>query len=557
MDMIKTAELRHNAMLERIAKNLSVRLSDLGIHFSVRDDEGMAVGRSEPPCEFCRIICDADRSCSAITAETAATVRETKAPEFAVSRVGCSIVAMPVKRRRRVIGSIVACMPVAAMLDEEHLARICDKMQLDREHMTNLAREACDRAGISPNQLPGLLEQMLEAEVACHTSSDELETLSNNLAATYEELSLVYRISGSMQLTQRPEGYLQNVCEELVEVMGVSTAVAIVYPHAGGHDTQDQDMVVAAGGCGLDDRQLALLASKYMVPRFGEENRGVVDNHFQHEEDQWPDGQVRRLVSVPLIADGPPCGIMIGIDKLDREFDSIDLKLLSSIGNQSAVFLANSRLYGDLEDLLMGVLHALSATIDAKDPYTCGHSRRVALISRRLAEKVGFDAKRVRRIYLAGLLHDIGKIGVPEAVLCKAGKLTDDEYTQMKSHPLLGAKILGGIRQLDDVIPGILCHHERLDGKGYPNGFSSDELSMDSLIVGLADSFDAMTSDRIYRKALPVDVVRKEIEDNAGLQFDRSLVAEFLSWDIEALLDELNMPAETVVLCDDSRSATR
>ncbi|MDP6544732.1 MAG: HD domain-containing protein [Phycisphaerae bacterium] len=549
MDMIETAQLRHNAMLERIAQNLSVRLSDLGVYFSVRDDEGMAVGRSESPCEFCRMICDADASCSAATAEAAATVSKTKAPELATSKCGCAIVALPVKRRRRVIGSVVACMPVASMLDEEYLARICDKMQLDREYMSKLGQEACDRAGLSPKQLAGLLEQMLGAETACHTSTDELATLSNNLATTYEELSLVYRISGSMQLTQRPKAYLQNVCEELVEVMGVSTAVAIVYPNA--KSAEAQEMIVVAGGCGLDDKQLALLASKYMVPRFGDDNRGVVDNHFQHEEDQWPDGQIRRLVSVPLVADGPPCGILISIDKLDREFDSVDLKLLSSIGNQSAVFLANSRLYGDLQDLLMGVLHALSATIDAKDPYTCGHSRRVALISRRLAEKVGFDAERVHRIYLAGLLHDIGKIGVPEAVLCKAGKLTDDEYTEMKSHPLLGAKILGGIRQLDDIIPGILSHHERLDGKGYPNGLHAEELSMDSLIVGLADSFDAMTSDRIYRKDLPIDVVRKEIEDNAGLQFDGSLVVEFLSWDLDALLDELHMPAETVVLCDD------
>ena len=555
MDMIKTAELRHNAMLERIAQNLSVRLSDLGIHLSVRDDEGTAVGRSEPPCEFCRIVCGTDKSCSDVTAALAAIVLEKKVPEFATSEVGCSVVALPVKRRRRVIGSVAACMPVAEMLDEEHLARICDKMQLDREFMADLGREARDLAGISHQQLAGLLEQMLGAEVACHTSSEELTTLSNNLATTYEELSLVYRISGSMQLTQRPESYLQNVCEELVEVMGVSTAVAIVYPHAGSSGAKD--MVVVAGDCGLDDKQLALLASKYMVPRFGGENRGVVDNHFQHQEGQWPDGQVGRVVSVPLVVDGPSCGILIGIDKLNREFDSIDLKLLGSIGNQSAVFLANSRLYGDLQDLLMGVLHALSATIDAKDPYTCGHSRRVALISRRLAEKIGFDAKRVHQVYLAGLLHDIGKIGVPEAVLCKAGGLTDDEYTQMKSHPLLGAKILGGIRQLDDVIPGILCHHERLDGKGYPNGFSSAELSMDARIVGLADSFDAMTSDRTYRKALPVDVVRKEIEDNAGLQFDRSLVTEFLSWDIEALLTELHMPAETVVLCDDHGSTTK
>ncbi|MBC8373126.1 MAG: PocR ligand-binding domain-containing protein, partial [Planctomycetes bacterium] len=205
---MKTTQLRHNAMLERIARNLSVRLSDLGIHLSVRDDEGTAVGRSEPPCEFCRIVCGTDKSCSDVTAALAAIVLEKKVPEFATSEVGCSVVALPVKRRRRVIGSVAACMPVAEMLDEEHLARICDKMQLDREFMTRLGREACDRAGISPNQFAGLLGQMLDAEVACHTSSDELEILSNNLAATYEELSVVYRISGAMQVNQGPESYL-------------------------------------------------------------------------------------------------------------------------------------------------------------------------------------------------------------------------------------------------------------------------------------------------------------------------------------------------------------
>ncbi|MDP6633535.1 MAG: HD domain-containing protein [Phycisphaerae bacterium] len=554
MDMIRATALRHTAMLESIAENLNVRLADLGVHLSVRDDEGVVVGQSDPCCEFCQVICNADESCDAVCAATAASVMENSAPEFAKSKIGCSVMALPVKRRRRVIGSVTVCMPVDSMLAEEHFSLICDQLQLDREAMVRLGREACDNVGISPEHLTGLLEQMLAAETICHTSTEELDTLSRNLAKTYEELSLVYRISGSMQLTQTPEGYLKNVCSELVEVMGVSTALAIVYPHTTG--SEDRDMIVVAGGCGLDNDDLALLASKYMVPRFGPENLGVVDNHFEHEEHNWPYGQVRRIVSVPLVTDGPRSGILIGIDKLDREFDSFDLKLLRSIGNQSAVFLANSRLYGDLEGLLMGVLHALSATIDAKDPYTCGHSRRVALISRRLAEKIGFDAKRVHRIYLAGLLHDIGKIGVPEAVLCKAGKLTEDEYAQMKNHPRLGAKILGGIRQLDDVIPGILCHHERLDGKGYPNGLNSGELSMDSLIVGIADSFDAMTSDRTYRKALPVDVVRKEIEDNAGLQFAPSLVAEMLSWDLQALLDELHKPAETVVLSHDPGSTT-
>ena len=553
MDTTRATEIRHVAMLERIARNLSVRIADLGAYLSVRDDSGGLVEHSQPRCEFCQAVCNAGRSCADISVSAAAKALETRSPEFTASKIGCSVVAIPVKRRRRVIGSITACMPVDAMLEEEHLSLVCDQLHLDREVMNSLGRSACDNAGISPRQLGGLLEDMLVAETSCHTSTEELATLSNNLATTYEELSLVYRISGSMQLTQRPEGYLQNVCEELVEVMGVSTAVAVVHPHPAG--SEGEDIVIVAGGCGLDDEELALLASKYMAPRFGPENLGVVDNHFKHSEVHWPRGQIEKIVSVPLVTDGPRRGILIGIDKQGREFDSIDLKLLRSIGNQSAVFLANSRLYGDLEDLLMGVLHALSATIDAKDPYTCGHSRRVAFISRRLAEKIGFDADRVQRIYLAGLLHDIGKIGVPESVLCKAGKLTDAEYDKMKSHPLLGAKILGGIRQLDNVIPGILCHHERLDGKGYPNGLDSGELSMDSLIVGLADSFDAMTSDRTYRKALPVEVVRKEIEDNAGLQFAPSLVAEMLSWDLESLLDELHKPAETVVTCVESGAA--
>ena len=118
MELIKTAALRHNAMLERIAKNLSVRLADLGVHLSVRDDEGEIIGLSEPRCEFCQAICNADNSCSIASETAAANILDKKAPEFTGSRIGCSIVALPVKRRRRVIGSITACMPVAVMLDE-------------------------------------------------------------------------------------------------------------------------------------------------------------------------------------------------------------------------------------------------------------------------------------------------------------------------------------------------------------------------------------------------------------------------------------------------------
>jgi len=554
MDLNRTTSPVHHAMLERVLKSLSVRLSDLGMNFSVRNDAGQVVGGSEPACEFCRTVCGACETCSTTAAEAADNVLRGKTPQQMTAETGCSVVALPIRRRRRMIGSAVACFPVRAMLDEEHLARMCDRLQLDRTVTAGFAREACSRTVISPDQAVCLLEHMLDTELACQTSAQELVNLSANLAATYEELSLVYRISGSMQVTQDPQAYVQNVCDELIEVMGVKAAVAIIYD-AGFED--DRDMILTAGDCGLSDDQLVLLADKYLVPRFGDENRGVVDNGFSHAESGWPADVVGRLVAVPLVADGPASGVLIGIDKLDDEFNSIDLKLLRSIGSQSAVFLANSRLYGDLEDLLMGVLHALTATIDAKDPYTCGHSRRVSLISRRLAEKCEFEPQHIERIYLVGLLHDIGKIGVPEATLCKKGKLTEEEYTQMKSHPMLGAKILGGIKQLDEVTPGILCHHERPDGRGYPRGLDGNGLPIDGLIVGLADSFDAMTSDRTYRKALPLETVRNEIAANSGTQFAPALVDEFLSWDLEALLAELHRPAELVVPLDASGSSTR
>jgi putative two-component system response regulator len=161
----------------------------------------------------------------------------------------------------------------------------------------------------------------------------------------------------------------------------------------------------------------------------------------------------------------------------------------------------------------------------------------VALISKRLAQAVGYEPDHVQWIYLCGLLHDIGKIGVPETVLRKAGKLTEQEYNDLKNHPVIGARILSGIRQLDQVIAGILTHHERPDGKGYPHGRT--DIPMEGLIVGLADAFDAMTSNRTYRAALPLAEVINEIRRCAGRQFHVDLVDKLLAMDLEQFMTEL------------------
>ena len=233
---------------------------------------------------------------------------------------------------------------------------------------------------------------------------------------------------------------------------------------------------------------------------------------------------------------------MVAINRLDKaDFDSTDIKLFTSVASGCAVFIENGRLFNDLKELFVGSLQALTNSIDAKDQYTRGHSERVALISRWLAERVAenmpLEEEQIHKIYLAGLLHDIGKIGIDEIVLRKNGKLTPEERACICRHPSIGASILRGIKQMRDIVPGVLCHHERVDGRGYPEGLKGDEIPLTGKIVGLADSFDAMTSKRTYRDAMSVEHALEEIRRGLGTQFDETIGRLFVESDIYHLWD--------------------
>ena len=148
--------------------------------------------------------------------------------------------------------------------------------------------------------------------------------------------------------------------------------------------------------------------------------------------------------------------------------------------------------------------------------------------------------EQIHTVYLAGLLHDIGKMGVKEAVLRKKGRLTEEEYNQIKTHPSIGASILSGIKQMKDIVPGVLCHHERIDGTGYPNSLPGEEIPLMGKIISLADSFDAMTSKRTYRGAMTVDQTVEEIKRGLGTQFDREVGTIFINSNINQLWDILS-----------------
>ena len=180
------------------------------------------------------------------------------------------------------------------------------------------------------------------------------------------------------------------------------------------------------------------------------------------------------------------------------------------------------------EKLLIELTQALATTIDAKDKYTSGHSRRVAEYSKMLAAALGKDEKTQQDIYLFALLHDIGKIGIPDGIINKREKLTEEEYAEIRKHPQIGYEILKSITILPNLKSGVRWHHERLDGKGYPDGLKGDEIPEYARIISVADSYDAMTSNRSYRDSLPQDVVRAEIKKNSGIQFDPKVAEKML-----------------------------
>ncbi|MFH1563713.1 MAG: HD domain-containing phosphohydrolase [Nitrospirota bacterium] len=242
----------------------------------------------------------------------------------------------------------------------------------------------------------------------------------------------------------------------------------------------------------------------------------------------------KSLLCVPLLIKDKIIGVVEALNKIDEAgapgngFSPDDLELLQALANQGAIAIENARLYEDLKDLFFNSIKALVTTIEAKDPYTRGHSERVMKYSQAIASKLNLSDDEKETIRLAGLLHDIGKIGIDEAIIRKPGRLTDEEFAEIMKHPTIGAEIIKPIKQLQPVIPGVWQHHERYDGGGYPHKLKGEEISFLGRILAVADTFDAMTSDRPYRKGLPHQTALEEIKEQANRQFDPNIADAFL-----------------------------
>ena len=226
-------------------------------------------------------------------------------------------------------------------------------------------------------------------------------------------------------------------------------------------------------------------------------------------------------------------------------FGSDDRTMLAVCASQIATSLDNSRLYRQLQEQHLQTIAALAASIEARDPHTSGHSEQVMRYAVRLAEATGMSSERVERLRYGALLHDIGKIGIRDYVLLKPGPLAPDEFESMRQHPRIGAEILQRIDALNDVIPIIEFHHERIDGLGYPHGKVGHEISTEARILAIADAYDAMTSDRAYRRAMCAPDALRHLQNGRGTHWDSHLVdlfVEIVEREGDALLVESRPP---------------
>lgn len=212
---------------------------------------------------------------------------------------------------------------------------------------------------------------------------------------------------------------------------------------------------------------------------------------------------------------------------LKEIFRQGEMSLLISVAEQVALVISNSDLYRDLESFVINVGKSLVYAIEAKDTYTRGHSERVNRYCMLMADYIDMDEQQKNALNWSSVLHDVGKIGIPESILNKPGKLNDDEYEIIKAHPLKGYTILRPLNQLEASLPGILYHHERYDGRGYPRGLKGEEIPLNARIIAIADTFDAISSTRAYRSAKPGKEALEIVNSVAGSQLDADLVKVF------------------------------
>jgi putative nucleotidyltransferase with HDIG domain len=336
----------------------------------------------------------------------------------------------------------------------------------------------------------------------------DLERLTNSLIQKFEELTMIHQFAEQLRIDVDRETICQELVMALSRCIDAPTLAIEIYSDS---ELDVQPLLIQSGSAREASwlRQIADAAAKRAGESVAIINYPLLDGYT-----------TRRILVVGISRSDYRAGRMIAIrDDEGLEFGSIEANMMRSTSMMLAVHLANQRQYKQLQHTLDGALVALVSALDAKDRYTSGHSTRVAELSLALAKDLKLPPSECEVLRKAALLHDIGKIGVDDSVLRKHGKLTEEEFALIKRHPVIGHEILKAIGPFEPLLPGVLHHHEAWDGTGYPDGLAGDDIPRIAQIIAVADSFDAMTSDRPYRSGMPIEQVLDIFKRGIGVQW--------------------------------------
>ena len=373
-------------------------------------------------------------------------------------------------------------------------------------------------------QFLGSISGLMEEKYAYE---EELEGMAEELDQSFEDLNLYARIATQIKTLKFSSNMLRDLIGKILENMRVDMAFAVL-PN---RPVYDVCVTNTAFSEKVTDQQPF---TRSLIQGIPQDAPSLEDKYFIINDSQ-ENPQYKNLAAHPYrflaveVQYGKQYYGWLGLVSFNMEevFRHGELKLLISLAEQLAVVIANTDLYEDLEKFIINMVKSLVFAIEAKDVYTKGHSERVSHYSIRIGEHMNLDKKEKRNLRWASILHDVGKIGIPESILNKPGRLTGDEFEIIKEHPVKGAKILEPVEQLSGSLPGIIHHHERYDGQGYPKGLKGDAIPLVARIIAVADTFDAISSDRAYRSAEDPEKAMAIVNEVAGSQLDADIVEVF------------------------------
>jgi HD-GYP domain-containing protein (c-di-GMP phosphodiesterase class II) len=369
-------------------------------------------------------------------------------------------------------------------------------------------------------RMTSLMEDKWDAE-------GEIDGLTFELTNTIEDIYLYSRIASQFATIEFPSSRQTELAKEIMETMQMDLAF-IDLP-----DRPENNVVIVSetisGGSNEWENFIKNLLDTIKPDKPSlQENYFLVNNSKETSEYRRLHADAFRFLAVKIEHREDFYG-WLGLVSFNLEeiFRRSELRLLTSIAGQIALVIASTDLYHNLERFLFNMVRSLVFAIEAKDEYTRGHSERVSRYCSLIADEMGLDEKQKNALELASILHDVGKIGIPESILCKTEQLTKEELNTIRKHPEKGYNILLPLEQLWDSLPGILHHHERWDGSGYPSGLKGEQIPYHARLIAVADTFDAITTDRAYRKGKKSKDALAILEKVKGTQLDPDIVEIF------------------------------